>query len=272
MQTLSASPVLLGPAFSPDGQFLAFASGARAAVAELASGKVMALESTTLDSLTTDMAVTRLIWSPDGQSLVTVFGAGSPGSGGPGEIILWQRLGDGSFEAVYHIANVQANYTTANLVLATFNPSGSRVALQSMPEPEASQTELVVYDIQTRKVIQRLREYYPAAWINEDELLAAEAQYDTRLVRVNLNSGEKTIGAGRDLGDNAYAPGGNFFAHMSYPPARGVTIRHWQSGEIVAQGQHESLNLLDYRWSPDGRWLASTGDNGTLRLWSVTLH
>jgi WD40 repeat protein len=175
---------------------------------------------------------------------------------------------NGPFEAIYHVANVEADYTLPNLTLAGFNPSGSRVALQSLPEPEAAQMDVVVYDLKAKKVIQTFPEYRLAAWINDEELLAAEAQYDTRLTRIDAISGEKTIGGGRDLNANAYAPGGIFTAQMA-PHGRGVTIRHWQSGEIVAQAVHEALNLIDYRWSPDGRWLASIGDDGTLRVWPV---
>ncbi|MEN4040707.1 MAG: hypothetical protein ROW39_00065 [Anaerolineaceae bacterium] len=57
---------------------------------------------------------------------------------------------------------------------------------------------------------------------------------------------------------------------MADPPQRGVTVRHWQSGSVVAQAEHQALNLIDYGWSPDGRWLASIGDDGVIRVWRVT--
>jgi WD40 repeat protein len=59
-------------------------------------------------------------------------------------------------------------------------------------------------------------------------------------------------------------------AQMSAPPLRGVTIRHSQSGEVITQGVHEALNVIEYRWSPAGQWLASIGDDGTLQVWPVT--
>jgi WD40 repeat protein len=121
-------------------------------------------------------------------------------------------------------------------------------------------------------VTQTFPEYRPGAWVNDEELLAAEAQYYTRLTRIHVISGEKTVGNSRDIGDNAYAPGGIFTAQMAQPAGRGVTITHWQSGQIVASTPHEALNLTGYRWSPDGRWLASTGDDGTLRIWPVEVH
>jgi WD40 repeat protein len=268
---LPASPVLMGAAFSPDGLYLAYGNKSRASILELSSGKITTLDPAPDTPVIADMSLTRLIWSPNGQALVTAYTAASPGSGGPGVLVLWQRLGNGSFEAIYHVANVEADYTSPNLTLAGFNPSGSRVALQSLPEPEAAQMDVVVYDLKAKKVIQTFREYRLAAWVNDEELLAAEAQYDTRLMRIHVISAEKTIGGGRDQGGNAYAPGGLFTAQLA-PHGRGVTIRHWQSGEIVAQAAHEALNLIDYRWSPDGRWLASIGDDGTLRVWLVRMR
>lgn len=246
---LPASQVLMGTAFSPDGLYLAYGDKSRASILKLESGKVITLDPAPDTPVTADMSLTRLIWSPNGQALVTAYSTASPGSGGPGILVLWQRLENGSFEAIYHVANVEADYTVPNLTLAGFNPSGSRVALQSLPEPEAAQMDVVVYDLEAKKVIQTIREYRLAAWINDEELLAAEAQYDTRLTRINVISGEKTTGGGRDQGGNAYAPGGLFTAQMT-PRGRGMRIWHWQSGEIVAQVDHEALNLIDYRWSP----------------------
>jgi|GEM_PF-886170 len=272
LQSLPAAPVLMRPAFSPDGRYLTYGAGTRASVAELDSTRVTMLDPASAVPVSPEMSVTRLIWSPEGQALVTVFGPANEGSDGPGLIVLWKRLGDGSFEVLFHVANAQASYTLSNLVLAIFNPSGNRVALQSLPALEAGQAELIVYDLEARKVIQTIEGYKPAAWVNDELLLAAEAQYDTRLTRIHVTSGEKLVGSGVDLGDNAYAPGGIFTMQMTEPPERGVTIRHWQSGAVVAEGKHESLNLLDYFWSPQGDWLASIGDDGTLRLWRVVIH
>ena len=267
---LPASPVLMGAAFSPNGSYLAYGEGGHALVVDLDSGKVTTLDPAPAVPAAADMTLTRLIWSPNGQALVTAYTAASPGSGGPGVLVLWQRLENGLFEAIYYVANVESDYTIPNLTLAGFNASGRYVALQSLPKPEAAQMDVVVYDLEAKKVIETIREYRLAAWINDEELLAAEAQYDTRLTRINVISGEKTTGEGRDQGGNAYAPGALFTAQMA-PHGRGVRIQYWQSGEIVAQAAHEALNLIDYRWSPDSRWLASIGDDGTLRVWPVVI-
>lgn len=269
--TLPASPVLMGAAFSPDGLFLAYAANPIPVVTDLASGRVTTLETTAIAAITADMTVSRLVWSPDGQALVTVFGIEGGDSVGPRAIVLWKRLGDGSFDAVYNIPNVQANYPLPNQVLAIFNPSGSRVAMKSLPAFEAGQMKLVVYDLETGNLIRTLEEYTPGAWMSDDELLEAKVQYYTRLTHINVVSGEKTVGNGVDNGDNAYAPGGVFTAQMAMPPLRGVMVKYWRSNAVIAHGEHESLNILDYCWSPDSRWLSSVGDDGTLRLWSVVM-
>lgn len=269
-QSLPASLVFMGASFSPDGMSLAYGEGASAAIVALASGQITRLAPPPSAPVTKDMSVARLVWSPDGQALVTVLSSASPGGVGPGVLVLWKRGGDGKFSAVYHVANAQASYNAPNLTLAAFNPSSSRVALQAMPENEAGQTQLVVYDLQADQVSQTFSEYRIGAWVNDTELLAVQAQEYIRLTRLNTVSGEKTVGGSHDIGDNAYAPGGVFTAQMAQTDGRGVTVTHWQSGEIVARATFESLNLTGYYWSPDGSWLAATGDDGTMRVWPVT--
>jgi WD40 repeat protein len=270
-RNVPATLVLMGASFSPDGQYLAYGNGTRAMVTEVVSGETTTLEPAQIAQIAPEMGVSRIIWSPDDQALATVFGVEGGDSEGPGVIVLWKRLEDGGFKEIYHVPNIQANYTLPNQVLASFSPSGSRIALQFLDAPEAGHFRLVVYDVEKETVLRSLLEYKVGTWMNDDELLAAEAQYDTRLTRINVITGEKTIGNGRDNGDNTYAPGGEYTAQMAMPPLQGVTIKYWRSNGIVAYLDHAALNLMDYAWSPDGRWLASIGDDGTMKVWPVVI-
>jgi len=269
MRILPGSPVLLGAAFSPDGQYLAYGNSAKAAVVEVSSGEVEILNPGPAAPVDENMAVSRLIWSPDGQALVTVFGIASGESLEAGVIVLWQRQANHTFRAVYHVPNVQANYSSPNQILAVFNPSGSRIALRSLAAMEAGQSSLVVFDLRAGQVLRTFSEYKPAVWFSDDLLLAAEVQYYTRLVDINVVDGKVSTYSGVDIGDSAYHPSGRYVARMTNPPQRGVTIRDSRTNKVVASLEHESLNLLDYAWSPDGRWLVSVGDDGTLRLWNI---
>ncbi len=266
LRTLPAAPVLLGAAFSPDGRFLAYGAPSRAAVIELASGKVISLDPATIVPVRAEQALARLIWSPDGQSLITIIQAELSDEPDQGIALVWKRLQDDSFEAVYHVATVQASNVSWNLV--AFSPSGHRVVLQTMPQ--ATQLGLIVYDLEAEKVIQTLAEYRLGTWLNDEDLLAVEAQHDTRLTRMNVVSGQKTIGVSAYA--VAHSPDGKFFAQVEWSSNHvdsSVTIRKWQNGEVVALIQGASALVHDYAWSPDGQWLAAVGNNGTLRLWRM---
>jgi WD40 repeat protein len=58
---------------------------------------------------------------------------------------------------------------------------------------------------------------------------------------------------------------------MASPPQRGITVKYWKSHAPIAFGEHTSLNLIDLSWSPDGGWLASLGDDGTLLVWPMLM-
>lgn len=265
---LAASPTLMGAAFSPDGLYLVYGSGGQVLVAEVSSGRTLALDPSVTAPVSAEMELCRAIWSPDGRALATAFARPYDGNG-PGVIVLWKRLADGGFQSVNYVLNAQANYTLPNMVLAVFDPSGRRAALESMPAAEAGQASLVVYDLSAGEVVASLPGYKPAAWLNAEVLLAAEAQFDTRLTSVNLTSGEMIAGGAVDRGDTAYHPSGRLIARAADPPRRGVTVIDWQSGKEIAQLPDETVNLHGYGWSPDGRWLASLGGDGSLRLWRL---
>jgi WD40 repeat protein len=274
IRTLPASPVSMGAAFSPDGGSLAYGASGRAAVLDLPSKRVIPLGSAAVAPVQVTSALTRLIWSPNGEVLATVIENEPPNDTDQGVIVLWKRQADGTFGEVYHTATVQASNVA--WTLTAFSPSGRRVALLAMPDGNAGddgQPALVVYDIQAGRVTQSLSGYRLGTWMNDEDLLAAEAQYDRRLTQIDVVNGQKTIAGSVDA--VAYSPGGNFIAQVEWSPNqtdRIVTIREWQSGELAVRVPYGSVELLDYRWSPDGHWFATLGNDGTLKIWPLSIN
>jgi WD40 repeat protein len=272
LRSLDASLVLLGPAFSPDGHSLAYSAGGQAQIADLDSTQVAALEPAPADGLIAKMVVTRLIWSPDSQALVTAFAIPGSEEVGSGLVILWKRDAGGIFKEVAHVPEVQAGYQQLSLTLAIFNPSGSRVALQSFTELGTNQLKLIVYDLAAGKAILTLDRYLPGAWVNDAEILVSNPSYG--LERINVVTGDRKSEFGNNQ-VNAYAPGGIFTMRQATTGGRGILISYWQEIEntqITARGTFEPPVLSDFGWSPDGRWAWAVGSDGTARLWPVTTH
>lgn len=271
---VDASRVLMGPAFSHDGRYLAYAAGGRPRLADLDSVQVATLEPAPADQVGAGRSVTRLIWAPDGQAMVTFFGIPGSDAVGSGVIVLWKRGAGGTFAEVYHVANVQAG-EQSNLPLAIFNPSGSRVALQSYAELGTAQGQmLVVYDLAGQKVILTLPMTTAGAWVNDDVLLLSSTASSSRLERINVVSGDRNSGFGFDR-VNAYDPTGTYYMHEALTNSRGIVILQWQESDntkITAWGTFETNGLANYGWSPDGKLAFAVGNDGSVRIWPVGMH
>jgi WD40 repeat protein len=251
-----------GEAFSPDGAYLAYSLGAHAAVVELATGKSQELVPTAQSAPAYGNRVMHLVWSPDSQALAVATGGGDQQNG---KVALWQRDAAGGFQELTYVADLDANYPMS--IVAVFNPSGTRVALQGSPNNEAGKTEVVVYDLQQHAFIQSMQAYLVGQWVNDGTLLMIEASGDCRLTRLDVVSGQKTVGHGDCAAGNVYAPNGLYYAQTDRIPT-GITIYHWATGATLAHAEHGG-GLIDTSWSPDGRGLATVGIDGTVRVWPV---
>jgi WD40 repeat protein len=248
-------------AFSPDSLLLAYGSGNQVRLADPLTGVVTAV----LEGYPADSSIRRIIWSPDSSALVT---AGAKEE--TGELILWERTAVGDYQETFRSQTVRAGYDFG-VLLAAFNPDGNLVALENMVRPEASQAKIAIYDRGTGSVIRWLTEHQLAAWVSDDTLLTAEAQYDTRLTQWHVRTGEQTIGWANNVGGHAYAPNGLFFARQndSGSIGREVDILFWQSGQFIER-LPVGNDILQISWSPDGRYLAALGVDGVIRVWPVS--
>jgi WD40 repeat protein len=268
LATFPAMPVSMGAAFSPDGKSLAYGMGNHVAVVEMASGHVVTLALSMVISPQQPLTLTRLEWSPDGQALVGIVKVGTSDEADRGMALLWMRQIEGMYVLKHWAVVPQVSNETWELV--SFNPTGKRVALQVIGDDPAAQLGLIVYDLAQEQVIQIPGEYRLSVWLNDEDLLAVEVQPDTRLMRVNVVNGQKTLGVSVDA--IALSPDGEYFAQVeqsSNQTDSSLTIREWQNGEVVAQRNGEAALVRDHAWSPNGQWLTAIGNNGTLRLWPV---
>jgi len=104
-------------------------------------------------------------------------------------------------------------------------------------------------------------------------LLVAEAQYDTRLARLNVRTRQIRTSDGRETGDNAYAPGGAFYArpNAEFPyMGRGIEVCSWAANTGLAQSLYDG-DVMQVAWSPDGRWVEAVATHGAIVLWPTNL-
>jgi WD40 repeat protein len=253
----------MGVAFSPDGAQIAYGSGNRVLVADIVSDEPVAA----LEGHPGEQLISRVTWSPDGNALVSASGvAGDSAALAP--LILWQRDDQEGWAEVLRTETTRAGYDCC-VSLALFNPAGDLVALEKAPGSGAEDLEVVVYDRTAGKVVLSLREYVLAAWIGDEMLLTSEAQYDTRLVRWNVRTGESTVGGGRELGDNIYAPGGAIYARPNDEDpyyVRGIQVHSWETGQVLDREIYDG-DVLQILWSPDGRLAAALAANGAIVAW-----
>jgi WD40 repeat protein len=258
-----AKSLPMGVAFSPDGAEIAYGSGHRVLLAGTVAGEQIAV----LEGHPRDQLVSRVIWSPDGNALVSA--SGMPGdSMALAPLVLWQRDEKGAWAEVLRAETTRAGYDCC-VPLALFNPAGDLVALEELPGFEAQDLRVVVYECQGGQVVLSVPGHELAAWISDQELLTSEAQYDTRLTRWDVGTGERVIASGREMGDNVYAPGGLIYARPSDQDpyyVRGVQVHSWETERAIDRDIYDA-DVFQIVWSPDGQRVAALASNGVIVVW-----
>jgi dipeptidyl aminopeptidase/acylaminoacyl peptidase len=253
-----------GDPFSPDQRWLAYGLENRLHLADVNTGETAVI----LSAYPAGQSIARVLWSPQSDALVA---AGAPINGGPGMVILWEETAVGEFTAAHHVETVRAGYTCC-VTIAAFNPGGSRVAFEMLPDFEASSLAIEVYDRRQGLVSWRLPEYELQAWSSDELLLTNEGQFERRLTQWNIISGSKTVSTAWTQGSELYAPNGLFHAAMSTSgPNIGRTLQIGSrlSNQSVAQANvGNDVGVIS--WSPDGRWLVALANDSSLWLWPVS--
>ncbi|HEX7568221.1 MAG TPA: WD40 repeat domain-containing protein, partial [Anaerolineaceae bacterium] len=254
-----------GVAFTPDGFFLAYSLGTKAAIVDLRTNQARTLEPLAADKPAEGSIVSKLIWSPDGQALIVATTGNDPADGIGGKIVLWQR-NQNNFNEIFSMDNMVTGDLSA--ILAEFNPSGNLVAIQKMIGWESDQREIIIYNLVQHAPIQNFVGYRIGAWMDQTNLLAINLNLDNQLIQLNVTSGEKTLGKGKDINNNAYSPNGILYLNSELPSMGRIAINYWRTGETLSTGDHGS-QVSETLWSPDGHWVGSVGIDGTVRAWPV---
>ena len=257
-----------GAAFAPHGRSLAYGSGNEVVLLDVQSGE----ETAVLSGYPDGQTITKIIWSLDGTALVAASGVTS-GEEKAGTMILWQEMETGAYRELLRAENVRTAHPHGPRPIALFNPGGTLVALENLPRNETGYFTIFIYDLEQDELILEIPAYQLSAWESDELLLTSEEQYDTRLTRWDVRTGEALVGLASDNGGLAFSPLGGFYAQATTTGeaiARGVELRHWQSNQILAQALLGS-DTGQISWSPDGRMLAASAADGTLTIWPVDI-
>jgi WD40 repeat protein len=230
-------------AWSPDGGRLATASDDRSAVIwDAATGERLS----TLSG--TSGVVIGVAWSPDGLRVAT--------SGSDGQARIWDAASGEQLLAL--------EGHTSRVNNAAWSPDGQRMATSSGDRTAR------VWDAENGSLLLTLvghaQEIYYVAW-SDDGATIATASTDQTIKLWDAATGKelRTLrGHGNRVQSAALSPEGQV-ASASWDR----TARLWDqgSGELLATLVGHSGNVLYAAFSPDGQQLATTGQDGTVRLY-----
>jgi WD40 repeat protein len=249
-------------AWSPSGDQIASASGETIDLWDATTGETLM----TLEGHTSTVSVVN--WSPNGMLLVS--------GGWDNTVRLWDMA---SGTSVYVLEEWE---DLDGLDSITWSPDGSKIAINGLA--------IMVWDAATGEQIQAWSSAYPITtytvvkWLSDGEQIAAGTlKGDIEIW--NVVSGELLLrfdAHPRGVLTLAQSPesrqlasiGGHEFAFEGssrrvkvWDTATGTLLTELEKGITTGDATFYEYALA---WSPDGRWLASTSDDGTVHLWDTT--
>jgi len=197
---------------------------------------------------------TSVVFSPDGRFLA-IGGIWSP--------VALRKLGSDGVDQTESLS-------TRGVKAMAFSPDGRRLAAASKFDPEIVIWNLV--DRKERTVLHSRSRFVSLAFSPDGRCLASGEAGDRPAVVVwDLDKERPRLvleGSSGTIWSVAFSPDGNLLA-TSAAFERGVRIWDLVSGRLGWMTAGHDLGTNAVAFSPDQRTLASVGDDGKARLWSV---
>jgi WD40 repeat protein/transcriptional regulator with XRE-family HTH domain len=240
-------------AYSPDGKLLAACDSNQLKIYDPTSGELrMALSGHEKD-------VISVTFSRDGKYLAT------------GSVDTTVRIWDASSGRLIRVLKGQS----AEVGGLVFSPDGKLLLTSS------EDGTLIVWDVETGKLLRSFPDFtvYKVSFSPDGTRLAVATFNGLKVWKYALNSAEpisleesEAILTISDGGSGIFSPDGKWLAALSLSAASGNAVKLWNANtgqELLTMVGHTAW-VAGLAFSPDGKRLASTSLDGTVRIWSLT--